>query len=73
MIKTPPKYVLCVRNDDCQDLEVRKLYQALPDKRAAHGGANPWGGGNGAAWGILIISRTSGGKTAGATSDPLIL
>ena len=38
MIKTPAKYVLCVRNDDCQDLEVRKLYQALPDKRAERNG-----------------------------------
>ena len=38
MTKTPAKYVLCVRNDDCQDLEVRKLYQALPDKRAEREG-----------------------------------
>ena len=30
MSKTPAKFVLCVRNDDCPDLEVRKLYQGCP-------------------------------------------
>jgi len=34
MIKTAPTYMLCVRNEDCEDLEVRKLFQTLPDKRA---------------------------------------
>jgi len=38
MSKTPPKFVLCVRNNDCPDLEVRKLYQALPDKHAERDG-----------------------------------
>jgi len=38
MSKPPPQYVLCVRNDECDDLEVRKLYQALPDKKARRDG-----------------------------------
>ena len=29
------KFALCVRNDDCDDLEIRKLYRVLPDQRAA--------------------------------------
>ena len=29
------KLVVCIRNDECEDLEVRKIYQVLPDKRAA--------------------------------------
>lgn len=28
------KFVLCVRNDDCEDLELCKVYAVLPDKRA---------------------------------------
>jgi len=28
------KFAFCVRNDDCEDLEPRKVYQVLPDKRA---------------------------------------
>lgn len=28
------KFALCVRNDDCEDLELRKVYPVLPDKRA---------------------------------------
>jgi hypothetical protein len=32
------KFVLCLRNDDCDDIEVRKIYQALPDKRAEKDG-----------------------------------
>jgi hypothetical protein len=31
-------YVLCVRNDDCEDLEVRKIYKVLPDERASQDG-----------------------------------
>lgn len=27
-------FALCVRNDDCEDLELRKVYQVLPDLRA---------------------------------------
>ena len=32
------QFVLCVRKDDCQDLEIRKIYQALPDERASADG-----------------------------------
>ncbi|MBM4288293.1 MAG: hypothetical protein FJ135_09125 [Deltaproteobacteria bacterium] len=28
------KFVLCVSNKDCDDLEKRKIYQILPDKAA---------------------------------------
>jgi len=28
------KFALCVRSDDCEDLELRKVYQVLPDTRA---------------------------------------
>jgi hypothetical protein len=30
-----PKFVLCVRNEHCDDLELRKVYRVLPDKKAA--------------------------------------
>ena len=29
---------MCVRNEECEDLELRKVYQILPDKRAARDG-----------------------------------
>ncbi len=29
---------MCVRNDECDDLEVRKVYQVLPDRKAAREG-----------------------------------
>ncbi len=32
------KFVLCVSNKECEDLEVRKIYQVLPDKRASKDG-----------------------------------
>lgn len=32
------KFVLCVRNDECEDLELRKVYQVLPDKKALQDG-----------------------------------
>ena len=32
------KFAFCVRNDDCEDLEPRKIYQVLPDKRAEREG-----------------------------------
>ncbi len=32
------QFVLCVRNDDCNDLELRKVYEVLPDNRAAKEG-----------------------------------
>ena len=28
-------FVICVRNDDCGDLELRKVYEVLPDEKAA--------------------------------------
>jgi hypothetical protein len=32
------KFVICLRNDDCVDLEVRKVYPVLPDAAAAKDG-----------------------------------
>jgi hypothetical protein len=32
------KFVLCIRNEDCEDLEPRKLYLVLPDETAAADG-----------------------------------
>ena len=31
-------FVVCVNNDNCEDLEVRKIYQVLPDEAAAADG-----------------------------------
>lgn len=31
-------FVLCVRNDDCEDLERRKVYRVIPDKDAEKDG-----------------------------------
>jgi hypothetical protein len=31
-------FVVCVANDDCEDLEVRKIYQTVADESAAHDG-----------------------------------
>ena len=31
-------FVVCVNNDDCEDVEVRKIYQVLPDEAAAADG-----------------------------------
>lgn len=28
------RFALCVKSDDCEDLELRKVYQVLPDRRA---------------------------------------
>ena len=28
-------FVICVRNDDCGDFELRKVYEVLPDEKAA--------------------------------------
>lgn len=33
-INTHPRFVVCVRNEECEDLELRKLYQTLPDETA---------------------------------------
>ena len=29
------KFVVCIKNDECGDLELRKLYEVLPDEKAA--------------------------------------
>ena len=29
------QFVDCVKNDHCEDLEIRKIYQVLPDEKAA--------------------------------------
>ena len=31
-------FVVCVANTDCEDLEVRKIYQTIPDDAAAEDG-----------------------------------
>lgn len=36
--QTEPRYVLCVENRDCEDLEKRKIYRVLPDRTAAKDG-----------------------------------
>jgi len=30
-----PRFALCIRNDDCEDLELRKVYRVLADDDAA--------------------------------------
>jgi hypothetical protein len=36
--KTSSKFAICIRNEQCEDLEPRKLYRVLPDKAAAADG-----------------------------------
>lgn len=36
--KPQAEFVLCIRNDGCDDLETRKVYQLLPDQEAAQEG-----------------------------------
>ncbi len=36
--KAEPRFVICVRNEDCEDLEPRKIYQVLADEVAAEDG-----------------------------------
>lgn len=31
-------FLLCLRNDECEDLEVRKVYRVLPDAKAKRDG-----------------------------------
>ncbi len=38
MEKKAQKFALCVRNEDCEDLEPHKVYQVIPDTRAAKDG-----------------------------------
>ena len=33
--ETAERFVVCIRNEDCGDLAVRKIYQVLPDEAAA--------------------------------------
>jgi hypothetical protein len=33
-----PGFVVCVNSGECEDLEVRKIYQVLPDEAAANDG-----------------------------------
>ena len=35
---TVAKYAVCVRNEECEDLDLRKVYRILPDARAARDG-----------------------------------
>jgi hypothetical protein len=32
------QFVICVRNEECEDLDLRKVYPILPDKQAAKDG-----------------------------------
>ena len=32
------RFVLCIRNEDCDDLEPRKIYQVLPEESSAADG-----------------------------------
>ena len=32
------KFVVCIEDKDCEDLEKRKIYQVIPDKEAAGDG-----------------------------------
>lgn len=36
--KLSGKFVICIRNEECEDLEPRKLYRVLPDEAAAADG-----------------------------------
>jgi len=36
--KPETRFVVCIRNEDCEDLEARKVYQVLPDKSSANDG-----------------------------------
>jgi hypothetical protein len=36
--KSETRFVLCIRNEGCEDLEPRKVYQVLPDEAASEDG-----------------------------------
>lgn len=38
MEQNEKEYALCVSNKECEDLELRKVYQVIPDKRAIKDG-----------------------------------
>ncbi len=35
---TQQRYVICVSNRGCEDIEVRKIYQVVPDAKATESG-----------------------------------
>ena len=35
---TTPHFGICIRNNGCEELQIRKLYQILPDEAAARNG-----------------------------------
>ncbi len=37
-MKTFEKYVLCINNKECEDLDIRKVYKALDDDKAQKDG-----------------------------------
>jgi len=37
-MKLSGKFVVCIRNEECEDLEPRKLYRVLPDETGAEDG-----------------------------------
>jgi len=37
-VATEARYAVCVRNEECEDLELRKVYRILPDEQAAREG-----------------------------------
>jgi hypothetical protein len=36
--KAETRFVICIRNEGCEDLEPRKVYQVIPDEAAAADG-----------------------------------
>ena len=36
--RTDHRFVLCVKNDDCEDLDKRKVYRVIPDEKAEKDG-----------------------------------
>ncbi|OGF56448.1 MAG: hypothetical protein A2Z21_03595 [Candidatus Fraserbacteria bacterium RBG_16_55_9] len=36
--KAKRQFVICIRNEDCEDLELRKIYQVLPDEPSSKSG-----------------------------------
>lgn len=36
--KSEPRFVICLKNEGCEDLEPRKVYRVLPDELAAEDG-----------------------------------
>ena len=34
--KTEPRFAICIRNEDCEDLQPSKVYRVLKDESASH-------------------------------------